>query len=94
MSSKTTGTTGQFLLSTLRDLNYEVDDVTDTTPLGDGGLELESLTLAEIAMQVEQEYGVQIDDEELEALAGLDFGRLVALIDERAADPALTGRAR
>ncbi|MFJ3880392.1 acyl carrier protein [Streptomyces sp. NPDC090077] len=86
-------TTGEFLLATLRDLNYEVDGVTDATPLGDGGLELESLTLAELAMQVEQEYGVEIGDEELEGLRGLDFGRFAALVSERA-DRAVGGRAR
>ncbi|MET9323101.1 acyl carrier protein [Streptomyces sp. NPDC003038] len=87
-------TIGEFLLSTLRDLNYEVDEVTDSTPLGDGGLELESLSLAEVAMQVEQRFGVQIDDEELEELRGLSFAELVARIAQRSGDPALTGQSK
>ncbi|KPC62752.1 acyl carrier protein [Streptomyces chattanoogensis] len=83
-------TIGEFVLSTLGELNYDTSGVTDTTPLGDGGLELESLSLAEIAMHVEQQYGVQFDDEELESIGKLTFGEFVKVIGERSTGPAVT----
>ncbi|AJT62382.1 acyl carrier protein [Streptomyces chattanoogensis] len=85
-------TIGEFVLSTLGELNYDTSGVTDTTPLGDGGLELESLSLAEIAMHVEQQYGVQFDDEELESIGKLTFGEFVKVIGERSTGPAVTGQ--
>ncbi|MCF3172083.1 acyl carrier protein [Streptomyces sioyaensis] len=86
-------TISEFVLSTLGELNYDTSGVTDGTPLGDGGLELESLSLAEIAMHVEQQYGVQFDDEELESIGKLTFGEFSTLIGERAQGPAVTGPA-
>ncbi|MEU9119857.1 acyl carrier protein [Streptomyces sp. NPDC048506] len=85
-------TIGEFVLSTLAGLNYDTSGVTDSTPLGDGGLELESLSLAEVAMHIEQRYQVQFDDEELESIGKLTFGEFVAVVGERAAGPAVTGQ--
>ncbi|MFF4952159.1 acyl carrier protein [Streptomyces chattanoogensis] len=82
-------TIGEFVLSTLGELNYDTSGVTDATPLGEGGLELESLSLAEIAMHVEQQYGVQFDDEELESIGKLTFGEFVTVIGERSTGPAV-----
>ncbi|GGP46731.1 acyl carrier protein [Streptomyces abikoensis] len=76
--------TREFVLSVLRELNYEVDGVTDTTPLGDEGLELESLTLAEVTMRLEEKYDIQFTDEELEGLTKLTLGDFVSQIVDRA----------
>ncbi|GGR43732.1 acyl carrier protein [Streptomyces netropsis] len=76
--------TREFVLDVLRELNYEVDGVTDATPLGDEGLELESLTLAEVTMRLEEKYDVQFTDEELEGLAKVTLGDFVSQIVDRA----------
>ncbi|WP_431999748.1 acyl carrier protein [Streptomyces sioyaensis] len=83
----------EFVLTTLGELNYDTNGVTDSTPLGDGGLELESLSLAEVAMHIEQQYGVQFDDDELEGIGKLTLGEFSTLIGERAQDSAGTGPA-
>ncbi|MGI5529470.1 acyl carrier protein [Streptomyces syringium] len=76
--------TREFVLDVLRELNYEIDGVTDATPLGDEGLELESLTLAEVTMRLEEKYDVQFTDEELEGLAKVTLGDFVSQIVDRA----------
>jgi acyl carrier protein len=63
----------EFVVSTLRDMNFEVESVTDETPLGNGGLELESLSIAELVMQLET-FGVAFSDEEMEKLTDMTLG--------------------
>ena len=64
-------------------LNQPVDDaaVDDTTKLGPGGLDLESLAFIELSLHIEKQFGVAIPDDQLEAIAGMsleEFGRYVA----------------
>lgn len=73
----------EFVVSTLRDMNFEVDSVTDETPLGDGGLELESLSTAELVLQLEK-FGVEFSDEEMEKLTDMTLGEFTAEARRRA----------
>lgn len=73
----------EFVVTTLRDMNFEVDSVTDETPLGDGGLELESLSIAELVMQLET-FGVAFSDEEMEKLTDMTLGEFTAEARRRA----------
>jgi acyl carrier protein len=63
-----------FVLEALRDMNYDVSEVTGDTDLGPAGLDLESLALADLAVQVEEEYEIKfsVDDMESTALMTLD----------------------
>ena len=54
----------QFVLDSLREMNYDVDGIDDDTTLGPAGADLESLALAELAVRVEDRYGVKFSDEE------------------------------
>ncbi|MCX4783759.1 acyl carrier protein [Streptomyces sp. NBC_01264] len=72
-----------FVVNTLETMNLDTAGVTDATPLGDDGLELESLTTAELVMQVEEEYGVKFSDEDVEALQTLTIGEFVAQVEQR-----------
>lgn len=73
----------EFVVSTLRDMNFEVESVTDETPLGNGGLELESLSIAELVMQLET-FGVAFSDEEMENLTDMTLGEFTAEARRRA----------
>ncbi|MDR3036088.1 MAG: phosphopantetheine-binding protein [Kitasatospora sp.] len=75
----------QFIVKSLAEMNYDTSEISDETPLGPSGLDLESLALAEIAIQVEDEYGVRIDEDETEQLALMTLGELAAEIARRAA---------
>ncbi|MFD5144272.1 acyl carrier protein [Streptomyces sp. NPDC058401] len=72
-----------FVVNTLETMNLDTAGVTDETPIGDDGLELESLTTAELVMQVEEEYGVKFSDEDVEALQTLTIGEFVAQVEQR-----------
>jgi acyl carrier protein len=78
----------QFLIGAIAAMNYPVDDVTTDTPLGSAGVDLESLAVAELAVRVEDEYGVKFADEESEAVAAMSIGELAAAIVSRMAKTA------
>jgi acyl carrier protein len=72
-----------FLHSALAEMNYDTSELTDDTPLGPDGLDLESLALAEIAIQVEDKYDVRMDEDEAEQMALMTLGQLAAEIARR-----------
>ena len=81
----------QFLLDSLTEMNYSVEDVDDDTALGPAGADLESLSLAELAVRVEDRFGVRFDDDEAEKLAGMTVGEFIAAVAERQAAAATAG---
>jgi acyl carrier protein len=76
-----------FVLTTIRDvLNLPVEDgVSDDTPLGDGGLDLESLSFIELTMHIESRFNVLIGDDEFERITVATLGEFSADIAARAA---------
>ncbi|MEV6976301.1 acyl carrier protein [Kitasatospora sp. NPDC093806] len=58
-----------FVLAALAEMQYDVSEVTGDTDLGPAGLDLESLALADLSVQVEDEFGVKFDLDEMESTA-------------------------
>lgn len=81
----------QFLFDSLTEMNYSTDDVDDDTALGPAGADLESLSLAELAVRVEDRFGVRFDDDEAEKLAGMTVGEFIAAVAERRSAAATAG---
>lgn len=79
----------QFVVSALADMNYDVSDVTGDTDLGPAGLDLESLAVADLAVQVEDKFGVTFTDEDTEQLALMTLDEFAAEVAKRCA---LAGR--
>jgi acyl carrier protein len=76
-----------FVLRFVREvLNQPVDAnaVDQTTALGSGGLELESLAFIELSLHIEKQFGVTIPDDQLEAIAGMSLGEFGAYVTRRA----------
>lgn len=73
----------QFLLESLTKMQYNVDDIDDDTVLGPAGADMESLALAELAMRVEDEYGVRFDADEAQTLARMTVGQFCATVEHR-----------
>lgn len=73
----------KFVLDSLTDMNYSIEDIDDDTTLGPAGADLESLALAELAVRVEDHFGVQFGDDESEALAGMTVGEFCATVEQR-----------
>src|SRR5690348_11680948 len=73
----------QFVLDSLTDMNYSIDGIDDDTTLGPAGADLESLALAELAVRVEDRFGVKFDDDEGEMLAGMTVGEFCQTVEPR-----------
>lgn len=72
------------VIDALVGMHFEVASISDETPLGDGGLELESLSIAELVMQLDT-HGVEFSDEEMEKLPEMTFGEFAEEAARRAA---------
>jgi acyl carrier protein len=68
----------EFVVKVLEAMNVDIAGVTDDTPIGEEGMGLESLAIAEVVMQVEEEYGIKYSDEDVEELPNATFGQFVA----------------
>jgi acyl carrier protein len=75
----------QFVISALGAMNYDVSDVTGNTDLGPAGLDLESLAVAELAVQVEDKFGVKFTDEDTEQLALMTLDEFAGEVGSRIA---------
>lgn len=73
----------EFILRSLREMNYDVNGISDDTQLGPRGADVESVALAELAVRVEDEFGVRFSEDEAEELAGLTVGEFCGKVAER-----------
>jgi acyl carrier protein len=77
--------TRAFIIDSLRQMHYDVSAVGGDTPLGPTGLDLESLAVAELALMVEQEYGVRFGEEDAERTARMTVDEFATEVDRQAA---------
>ncbi|MEV7598315.1 phosphopantetheine-binding protein [Kitasatospora sp. NPDC089797] len=83
-----------FVLAALTEMQYDVSEVTGDTDLGPAGLDLESLALAELSVQVEDEFGIKFDLDEMETTAMMTLDEFTADVVKRIdALPAAAGSA-
>ncbi len=75
----------KFILDSLAEMNCDIEGIDDDTQLGPRGADLASLALAELALRVEDEYGLKFGEDETEKLAGMTVGEFCAMVAERAA---------
>ena len=79
----------QFTIDALREMNYDVSEVTDDTELGPAGLDLESLALAELAVRLEDRYKIKFSDDDMETLALMTLDEFTTALAQRlSAEPA------
>ncbi|MEO6086204.1 MAG: acyl carrier protein [Umezawaea sp.] len=77
-----------FILTTVvQDMNHpiEPDEVNVESPLGSGGIDLDSLSLIELTMRLERRFNVQFPESDIEPLGAMTLGELAADIVERGA---------
>jgi acyl carrier protein len=73
----------QFVRDTVIRLSDSADDVSGETVLGASGLDLDSMSIAELAVLAEGEYGVDLAGEELAGLAEMTIDEFVADVVRR-----------
>jgi acyl carrier protein len=73
----------QFIFDSLREMNCDVEGIDDNTQLGPRGADLASLSLAELALRVEDQYGLKFGEDETEKLAGMTVGQFCATVAGR-----------
>lgn len=72
-----------FIIDALSNMNHDMSEVTADSSLGPAGLDLESLSVAEIAVQVEDTYGVRFTEDDMEGLALMSISDLADEIVKR-----------
>lgn len=82
----------QFIIDALEKMQFDVSQVTGATSLGPADLDLESLAVADLAVQIEDAYGVQIDEDEMERVAMMTIDEIATEVAGRAA-PVKAGNA-
>ncbi|MGW2330449.1 acyl carrier protein [Streptomyces sp. NPDC001700] len=78
----------QFVLSTIsEDMNHplDTDEVTDTSPLGTGGIDIDSLSLIELVLRIERRFGVKFPDTDIEPVGAMNLGDLIDDVIKRGA---------
>lgn len=74
-----------FVIEQLTDMNYDVEGIDDDATLGPAGVDLESLALADLAVRVEDRYGLTFAEEESEQLALMTVGEFTTMVANRVA---------
>lgn len=77
-----------FTISTLGQMNFDVEDAGAETVFGPAGVDLDSMAVAELALRIEDTYGVKFGEEELEALATMTIGEFATEVTSRSGSAA------
>jgi acyl carrier protein len=82
-----------FIVKTIldMDLGYELGEIQDDTVLGTEGLDMESLTMAELAVRVEDQFGVEFGTDEAEQLALMTIDEFVTTVADRVGQGSVSG---
>ena len=66
--------------------------ITEATPITDGGLCLDSLTLMDLLSEIEGTFGVVLSDDDIQPARMGTVGKLLRLVHGRLAEPASSQR--
>jgi acyl carrier protein len=83
-----------FALTSLSQMNFDVVGADPDTVLGPAGVDLDSLAIAELALRLEDEFGVRFAEEDMEHVAVMTLGELAAEVQRRAAGNRVEGATR
>lgn len=72
-----------FTIDALRQMNFDVDEAGTDTVFGPAGVDLDSMAVAELALRVEDAYGVKFSEEDMEGLAVMTIGEFASEVTNR-----------
>lgn len=76
-----------FTLGALHEMNFDTDGADGQTVLGPAGIDLDSLAVAELALRLEDKYGVKFAEEDMEVVTAMTVGQLASDVATRAHHP-------
>lgn len=71
--------------SILERMNFKTDDITEGTKLGSGGLDVDSLAMMELALVLEEDHGISLEQEQINLLKSYTMGDLLTLLRQEEA---------
>jgi acyl carrier protein len=77
-----------FVLSTIAgqmNLPLDTGEITDDSPLGAGGIDLDSLSLIELTLHLERRFGVEFPEDDIEPVGAMRLGELICEVVGRGA---------
>jgi acyl carrier protein len=72
-----------FTIDALRQMNFDVEDADTGTVFGPAGVDLDSMAVAELALRIEDAYGVKFSEEDMEGLAVMTIGEFATEVTTR-----------
>lgn len=72
-----------FTLQALLEMNFDTEDAGPDTMLGPSGVDLDSLAISELALRIEDHFGVKFADDDMESVAIMTLGELAAMVAQR-----------
>lgn len=76
-----------FTIDALRQMNFDVEGAGAQTVLGPAGVDLDSLAVAELALRIEDGFGVKFAEEDVDGLATMTLGEFAADVAGRIRPP-------
>jgi acyl carrier protein len=76
-----------FALGALHEMNFDTDGADARTALGPAGIDLDSLAVAELALRLEDKYGIKFAPEDMEVVTVMTLGQLASDVVARAHRP-------
>ncbi len=76
-----------FILSALGEMSFDVENAGPDSLFGPAGIDLDSIAVVELAVRIQDTYGVTFADEHLERLAVATVGEFAAEVAGRSAVP-------
>lgn len=73
----------KFTIDALRQMNFDVEDADADTVFGPAGVDLDSMAVAELALRVEDAYGVKFGEEDMDRLAIMTIGEFADEVVQR-----------
>jgi acyl carrier protein len=83
VAEPTTAAVVAFTFDALRTMNYDVSQYTVDSVLGPAGIDLSSLGVVELSYRMEDEYGAQFNEEDMERMATMTIGAFAAEVLSR-----------
>lgn len=72
-----------FAIESLEEMNFDIEGIDTETMIGPSGVDLDSLGVSELAIRIEDRFGVSFPEDEMEQLAIMSLGEFAEMVAQR-----------